>query len=1056
MNGLALACLLAGALSGGCQPESPQRVAGETETVAATELGEHVHRFELEGERLHRLRIDPRGNDLKISIYGPGGEFLRKTGGNGRTWGLESVSFASRVAGAHEVRVEVVDPRAGPNYLISMESSRAVEARDDALTEAEELLAQARRLRSRSVESNRDARDLAMRAAESLAETRDELGETIATLEAASICADIGDWGCVLERSKHSLTLAEKLGDQRLLEQALGVVGLGEAVFQNYNAAASHLERVFELEERTQCPRCQARAHVFLAFLQFFQSLPRTDTLQRAQELFHEAGDLLGQAEAHASLGQSYRHLGEMDAATRAYRLARELLEAHGGDPRAEAALYNNLGVHLRQRGEVHRAEEAYGRALEILRSTGFGPRAELYTNIGRFRQVLGDYDGALEYHQQVMELQPANALIDIGWVNLRLGRYPEALSSFREALDLIPESNDEILGWALQSEGLALLRAGLYDEAERSFQRALGLFRAKGAAVSEAITLSALAELEWLRGSESEASLLLAGANALAEQLGDPHRLAMNSALAARIARARGDLDTSLAAFQHAIDQFESVRADLVGSEKRALFFATGQDFYVDFISLLAELARQRPDRGYEELAFDVSERARARSLVDLLRSAQLNAGAPPDSPLIERRAVINARLQWLKDAIERIVSEERPDVDAMQSLKDEVEALRREQESIDGKIRETLPRYAELTSPRPLRFEQVRSLLDDGSVLLQFVIGEQRSFLLVASRDGVDLVPLAVDRLSVDRLVSATREALLNPRAGKLYFVRAAHRVYEALLAPAAESLDRANHWIIVPDGALYSLPFEALPITGGAGSQFLIQRKTLSYAPSATTLATLRSRSRSDSESTAGFVGIADAEPANRPLPGARSETERIGDLFSSRGHTSQIMLGSEASEEAFKRAPTVRRARWLHVATHGELDGDDPSRSGLLLAIETDGEDGRLTSGEVSELRIDADLVTLSACQSGLGRELRGEGIVGLTRAFMHAGAPTVVVSLWQVEDDSTQELMVEFYERLQRGAATGDAIRSAKLELLASPHRSHPFYWAPFVLVGRAS
>ncbi len=350
------------------------------------------------------------------------------------------------------------------------------------------------------------------------------------------------------------------------------------------------------------------------------------------------------------------------------------------------------------------------------------------------------------------------------------------------------------------------------------------------------------------------------------------------------------------------------------------------------------------------------------------------------------------------------------------------------------------------------------------------------ERSFLFVVTREGLTVRRLAPAG-EILELVRRLRELLEEPgRRARGRLEVTARRAYDLLVAPAVEVLERKQNLLIAPDLDLYYLPFEVLrPAEGG----YLVSRWAVSYIPSATVLESLRSERRGTDGTgqRKEYVAFADpvaprtaAEGASatevderrglgekivrqwQPLPGARDEVSQVVRLFAP--DEVAVYLGADATEENIKRNPWVSTARRLHFASHAFVDEQQPAYSGLLLSADEAGnEDGLLQAHEIFDLRLAADLVVLSACETGLGKQVRGEGLIGLTRAFMFAGARRIVVSLWSVSDRSTEKLMVHLYRNLKAGLGAGAALRRAKLELIREGAFSHPYHWAPFILVG---
>ncbi|MCP4659157.1 MAG: CHAT domain-containing protein [bacterium] len=421
---------------------------------------------------------------------------------------------------------------------------------------------------------------------------------------------------------------------------------------------------------------------------------------------------------------------------------------------------------------------------------------------------------------------------------------------------------------------------------------------------------------------------------------------------------------------------------------------------------------------------------------------------------------------------------------------LLDQAERDRRE---LEEEIRRRHPRYASLQYPQPLGLTAIQALLDSETALLEYTLGEEASTLFVVTREGLTTYPLASSAEEISVLVDEMRGFLGRPgHSVRSKFDRAAHKLYQLLIAPAEPVIADKTRLLIAPDAALYSLSFEVLlPRRFSAprfqGLDYLLRRWSVTYVPSASVLACLEEppRTGAASDSALAFLGFGDPlyrlgaagdAPAKWPadrsgdaevrsfftdserwdmsrLKNSAREVSEISQLFDP--EEVKIFLRGEATEENAKSEVYMRHARLIHFATHGVISEQQPQLSGLVLTLDEDpAEDGLLQVYEIFNLKINADLVVLSACETGLGKEVRGEGLIGLSRAFMYAGTPSVVVSLWQVADGSTADLMVRFYGHLAQGIDKTESLRRAKLELLDEGRFAHPYYWAPFILIGK--
>jgi CHAT domain-containing protein/tetratricopeptide (TPR) repeat protein len=594
---------------------------------------------------------------------------------------------------------------------------------------------------------------------------------------------------------------------------------------------------------------------------------------------------------------------------------------------------------------------------------------------------------------------------------------------------------------------------------------------------------------------------------------------------------------EDSLTAYRSAIKQIETIRAgSLRADESRSTFLATTKDVYDEAASEFAEMALMNSTAGtpltgkaldYAAEAFRVSEEGRARSLLDMLGevNAQITEGVPPD--LLKRKQDNLESQQQIADQLTGInlaADQKRKPAE----LEAELDKLQVEFDDIENQIRTASPRYAALTAAQPLSLADVQQkVLDDNTVLLEYCLGGDRSYLFVVARSGVSLFKLPA-RAEVDKLATDFRAQLIPPKLQRRIvgidiaddqqrglgivqgpsenlaaFAAAANALYKAAVEPAA-SLIGDKRLLVVADGALNYVPFEALvkTTTGEdyASLNYLIKTNEVVYAPSASVIAAIRQQStpstskrllliadpifRSDDprlnggvapqtsgearglglglasavSDVAGGAGILPASSGGMQLArlaGTRVEAQEIAKIASAGGNQPDVWTDLTASEDNV-RSRDVSNYRVVHIATHGLLDAERPQFTGVVLSLVGNKTgDGFLRTDEIFNLKMGNSLVMLSACETGLGKEKRGEGVIGLTRAFMYAGAPTVGVSLWSVADKSTADLMTDFYQRLLASSPNSPsvALRDAQLAMINGKKYSAPFYWAPFVLVG---
>ena len=600
---------------------------------------------------------------------------------------------------------------------------------------------------------------------------------------------------------------------------------------------------------------------------------------------------------------------------------------------------------------------------------------------------------------------------------------------------------------------------------------------------------------------------------------------------------------EEALAAYREALTTIETIRAgSLRADESRSTFLATTKDVYDEAVSAFAEMALMNSSAGelagpgltYVAEALRISEESRARSLLDMLAeiNAQVTEGVPAvllkqKQDNLDRQQEIAALLTGVSLASDQ---KQKPS-----DLEKELDKLQTDFDQIENQIRTASPRYASLTTTKPLSLPDIQQkVLDDNTVLLEYSLGADASYLFAVSRTGFSVFKLPA-KAELNKLATELRAQLIptklqrrligidvaeeqrglglaqGPAENVDPFVTASNGLYKAAVEPAAKVIG-VKRMLIVADGALNYVPFEALVKTPGgtdyASLAFLVKWNEIVYAPSASVIAAIREGGGSTVKASSNVLVVADPifntdDPrlkgmqvsqsteaarglglaldsavkdvtgsAGAPtssglrlvrLPGTRTEAEEISKIAQAGGSRADVWIDLGASEENVT-GRDVTNYRVVHIATHGLLNVERPQFTGVVLSLVGNTKsDGFLRTDEIFNLKMGAPLVMLSACETGLGKEKRGEGVIGLTRAFMYAGAPTVGVSLWSVADRSTAELMTDFYRRYlgTGGAATATAtpvsaaaaMREAQIAMIEGKKYSAPFYWAPFVLVG---
>lgn len=518
------------------------------------------------------------------------------------------------------------------------------------------------------------------------------------------------------------------------------------------------------------------------------------------------------------------------------------------------------------------------------------------------------------------------------------------------------------------------------------------------------------------------------------------------------RLAEARRDLPGALSRYRLAVEALQGLVWSLPPRADKADFFRDKLGVFEDFIGLLLRLDSDGPGRGYAREALVCAEKAKAGGLLEFLRLSGVDPerGLDPALRLRERAA---------RDAITDAqlgLQEEGLDPNEALALKDRLAKAEIEHTDVITRIHGSNTVMGGLARASAFDVEGLRTALpDDETLLIEYLVGNKASYAFCVSRKGIltAVLPRA-EELSpvVERYLKLVR----LEEEGAFSGFRGGHRLYEILLEPFAVEIERARRVIIVPDGALFDLPFETLVKEGErpASARFLVEDLELSYAPSAACLLDLAGR-RPARPYDRDLLAVACPAPS-RPMPGApplahaTGEVRGIAKLFAAGRR--KVLSGSSATEAAVKRA-VLPGTKFIHLAAHGVLDPERWGRSALLLRADAAGrEDGFLQPADISTLELDAEVVVLSACRSAEGTRVRGVGVLGLSAAFLAAGARSVVSSLWEVPDGSTARFMKDLYAALSRGKSGAEALRRAKIAAIRSRY-GHPRRWAGFVLIG---
>ena len=1056
----------------------------------------HSYRITLKAGQYVNVAVEQKGIDVLVRIFGPDGQKLTQVD-NDPAVGLESVSVVAETSGDYRLEVQSSNKVAKTGrYQIKLEELREATPKDRIYMTAEKSFEEGNQLRDQqTAESRRKAMEKYEGALPRWKEIGNKKGEAYTLIELGFVNSSLGDSKRALEYYSQALTLWREIGDN-----------VNEAIALN-NIGIVH----WRLSE-------------FRKALEFFAlALP----LQRT------SGDRKSEAITLNNTGLMYHNLGDLQTALKFYGQALPLRRATADGP-GEASTLTNIGEVQRRLGEMQKALEYYDQALPLWRNAG-NRRGEgltlnnigaVYTELGQPQKAIECYDQALPLRRNAGDRQgEAQTLHNLGRANSSLGEQQKAVTYYNQALALFHVIGDRSgEASALSSIGDIYAVSGDQPKALDHFHQALSLRQTIGDQYGEAFTLTSIGFSHRRLGEPQKALEYYRQALQLSQSVGDQNGEAKIRNQMAHALRALGNIGEARAQIEAALNLIEPIRAKLTSPELRSSVLASRQDYYKFYIDLLMQMHRQQPLLGHDAAALQASERARARGLLEILTEARADIRQGIDPLLLERerssQQQLSAKSEWMTRLLNGKHTEEQ-----VTAAKKELKTLMDEYQEVEAQIRANSPHYAALTQPQPLSLKEIQRLLDKDTLMLEYSLGEERSYLWVASESAVSSYELP-KRADIEALARRVYE-LLTARNQQFKFEtaekrrariakadaaywQAAKNLSEVLFQATKEQI-KNKRLLIVADGILQYIPFAALPSLQETRRSTplkpipLIANHEIVSLPSASTLGVLRREF--ESRQPAPKIVAVLADPVfDKNDERVKVRDAKIGSAIADKDAEGKIkakMLDSELTRSArdfgsddgelyFPRLPSTRREaeaivavvppvysqkavdfsasettardaalgqfRYVHFATHGLINSAHPELSGIVLSlVDQHGaeQDGFLVTHEIYNLNLPVEMVVLSGCKTGLGKEIKGEGLIGLTRGFMYAGAARVMVSLWDINDESTADLMARLYKNLlgKQRLSPAAALREAQLSLWNSRRWRPPYYWAAFLLQG---
>ena len=993
----------------------------------------HSYRVRLEkGYFLHAL-VEQVGIDLVTAIFTSDGKQITESDSPNGAWGSEPVLLVAPIAG--EYRVDVRAPgnssRTG-RYKIKILAEREATAIDKGHVTAQLALDEGAKLMTQQTAASRRT---------------------------------------AIEKYQLALPLFQTAGDN--YREALTFLSIGIDYFSlnEFRTARGYFDQTLKLSVTLGDKRLEASTETYMGgTLEILGEVAKAlEHQQQSLKLAREIGARSSEGNALSNIGKIYNDLADWQKALEYYQQALAVFNSLNL-AQNQAITLNNIGIAYGQSGEQQKALDYLQQALPLLRSVK-NKNSEAYTllNIGRVYRRMAQYDKALDYYSQAQAIQRetgnqaqiGETLDEIGVAYSSKEQYEKALDYHRQALAIQRTTGN------LRREALVLNNLGVTynllkqpDKAVEQFTAALEVFRSIADPASAASALEGIARAEQTRGN---------------------------------FAGARKNIEESLALR-------ETVRSRSGSLELRASYRATVERAYEFYIDLLMQQHAKNPGRGFDAEALKATERGRARSLLEQLSEAQIDIRQGVDAALIDKERdlaqVLNAKAQR-----EMQLKARRGSSDEIATLHREIGALEDEYQQVQAAIRKSSPQYSALTQPQPLDLAGIQQQLDQDTTLLQYALGEERSYVWAVTKNSLQayVLPKRADVEAVAREVYESLTArsvvksLETPAQRRTRidqadanFQAAAGRLSTLILSPAVAQLTR-KRLVVVADGALQYVPFAALTDSGGSYRPLIIEHEVVSL-PSASAFAVQRQNLKDRAPAPKSVAVVADPvfstndarfrNGAQEPTPSEPTATRIIEHLQGTakggltiprlpftRQEADQILAVAPSGFKALDfnanrsiaTGGELSKYRYVHFATHGYLDTSRANLSAIVLSLfDAQGkpQDGFLRTHDIYNLKLPAELVVLSACETGLGKDVTGEGLEGLTRGFMYAGARRVIVSLWNVNDKATAALMQRLYVGMLRSGKTpAAALRAAQIEMLRTRQWQSPYFWAPFVLQG---
>ena len=843
-----------------------------------------------------------------------------------------------------------------------------------------------------------------------------------------------------------------------------------------YSEAITVYDQALILVKKNPGLKQPEAANIFINMAGIYQAMgdfEKAESLYRMALIIYENAEEQSQAEVAAlfnNIGSLHYDLGDYERAIAFYQKAfQKNKDLFGFKHPSVARNINNLAETYQALGDYQEAETLYKKALSIRKQALNPDHPDLaisLNGLGSFYYSLGDIQQAENYFKKALAIrekaygpdhpQVAKTLNDLALVYLSLREYSHAETTYKKVLTI----NEKIFGGTHPKVAANLHNlAGLYQEVGATDKSIPTYF--KSLAIKEKVlgtshpeyarTLNNLGALYQGIGDYKKAeSYYLRALDIREKALGLEHpHIATSLNNLGTLYESMGLFEQAEMYYKKAVEIVERCRIRLENEELKMSFIQFYLPIYRNIISFFIEQHKRDQSKGFHRQALFYLERAKSRTFLDILGNKEVSLKNGEDQAILKKEKELQLKI--------KVLSQKKTFNPANQNIAQQLEKAQEDYRRLLNEIKFNNPELSYLISVNPSPVEKIQSLLDANTTLLEFYTTKNKLYSWLLTKTNCQVHEIAIKEGDIEKkvaellnLVSSFQgrkpEPVIHPlpkETNPEAFSQIALDIYKLLIFPVEPDI-KTNKLIIIPHGILHKIPFASL----NNGQNTLIDQYALSILPAASILEYIIKKRKPRKESLLALANpIADYFPGFYELPCSEIEATKISRYFKQK----EIYKRKSATEGMLKKKASTYGV--IHLACHGEFNARQPMESGLLLAKD-DKNDGFLHAHEIFGMDLkNANLVILSACETALSKILGGDDLVGLSRGFIYAGTPSLLATLWKVDDVSTAKLMEFFYKNWKKGMSKPEALRQAQIALKAMPLYSHPFYWAPFVMIG---